>query len=92
MEHYVVTYDIADDKRRSKVFKTLKDYGTHVQESVFEVVLMTEDYVELRHKLLRRIHRDEDSVIFYRQCRACEHDVERLGRKVELVGIGDIVL
>ena len=33
---YVVSYDIVDDARRTRVHATLKDYGTPVQYSVFE--------------------------------------------------------
>lgn len=32
---YLVTYDIADEKRLKKVFKSMKDYGDHLQFSVF---------------------------------------------------------
>jgi CRISPR-associated protein Cas2 len=32
---YLVTYDIADEKRLKKVFKVMKDYGDHLQFSVF---------------------------------------------------------
>lgn len=33
---YVVAYDVADDKERSRVEKTLKGYGFRKQKSVFE--------------------------------------------------------
>jgi CRISPR-associated endonuclease Cas2 len=33
---YIVTYDIADDKRLRKVFQTMRKYGDHLQFSVFE--------------------------------------------------------
>lgn len=32
---YFVTYDIADDARRTAVFKTLRGFGDHMQYSVF---------------------------------------------------------
>jgi len=38
----VVAYDIIDDKRRNRVAKTMEDYGTRVQYSVFECVLEEE--------------------------------------------------
>ena len=34
--HYTVAYDITDDKRRNRVAKILKDFGTRIQYSVFE--------------------------------------------------------
>lgn len=32
---FLCTYDIADDKRRTRLFHLLKDHGEHVQYSVF---------------------------------------------------------
>lgn len=32
---YLCTYDVADDKRRTRLFNLLKDHGEHVQYSVF---------------------------------------------------------
>ena len=46
----IVSYDIPNDKRRTQVMKTLKDYGAHVQYSVFEC--------ELKPELYRRLHYD----------------------------------
>ena len=34
--YFVVSYDISDDKRRTKIHNTLKSYGQRVQYSVFE--------------------------------------------------------
>jgi len=36
---YLVSYDIPDDKRRTKLAKTIKDFGDRVQYSVFECLL-----------------------------------------------------
>ena len=33
---YIVCYDIANDKRLRKVFKTCGNFGDHLQFSVFE--------------------------------------------------------
>ena len=32
---YIITYDIADDDRRTAVFKALRGFGDHLQYSVF---------------------------------------------------------
>jgi CRISPR-associated protein Cas2 len=34
--HFVIAYDIEQDRRRNKVMSALKDYGLRVQYSVFE--------------------------------------------------------
>jgi CRISPR-associated protein Cas2 len=62
---YVVTYDIPVDKRRKKVSDLLEGYGRRVQYSVFECVLTTDKYDELRRRLKKRIKSGEDSVRFY---------------------------
>ncbi|RMG95677.1 MAG: CRISPR-associated endonuclease Cas2 [Chloroflexi bacterium] len=61
----VVSYDIPDDKRRTKVMKTLKDFGRHVQYSVFECELKPEDYRRLRIRLKKLVNLKEDDVRFY---------------------------
>ena len=61
---YVVTYDISDDKRLRQVFKTMRDYGDHLQFSVFECQLTPTDLVKLRAALSGSINHDEDQVLF----------------------------
>lgn len=60
---FLVTYDIADDRRRNQVFKTLYGYGDHAQYSVFFCELNGRELVELRGKLRRAIHDTEDQVM-----------------------------
>jgi CRISPR-associated protein Cas2 len=62
---YVVTYDISDDKRRKKIADLLEGYGARVQYSVFECVLSSQKYEELKKRLKKRIKKEEDSVRFY---------------------------
>ncbi|MUL38196.1 CRISPR-associated endonuclease Cas2 [Gloeocapsopsis dulcis] len=62
---YVVTYDIPCDRRRKKVSDLLEGYGQRVQYSVFECVLTTNKYWELRQRLRKKVKKDEDSVRFY---------------------------
>lgn len=62
---YVVAYDSPSDKRRKKVSDLLEGYGRRVQYSVFECVLTSEQYAELRRRLKKRIKLGEDSVRFY---------------------------
>lgn len=62
---YVVTYDIPCDKRRKKVSDLLEGYGQRVQYSVFECILTTNKYQELRRRLRKQVKKNEDSVRFY---------------------------
>lgn len=61
---YLVCYDICDDKRLRKVFKVMREYGDHLQYSVFECQLTRTDLVRLRAVLAGIIHHTEDQVLF----------------------------
>jgi CRISPR-associated protein Cas2 len=45
--------------------KTLKDFGQHVQYSVFECELRREDYLRLRERLKKLVDPQEDNLRFY---------------------------
>ena len=61
--HYLISYDIADDKRRTRVFEDLKDHGNHAQYSVFFCELDLKELAGLRALLSDAIHNDEDQVL-----------------------------
>ncbi len=73
-----VTYDISNDKRRNRVFKTLKRYGLPVQYSVFECWLSDRQIDEMRDELSRIVD-EEDSVRFYDLCHACHRATITVG-------------
>jgi CRISPR-associated protein Cas2 len=75
----VITYDISEDKRRTKIHKVLKSYGQWMQFSVFECVLTKTEYVRLRNRLNKLIRAEEDSIRFYFLCECCQGKVERIG-------------
>jgi CRISPR-associated protein Cas2 len=78
--HVVITYDIAEDKRRTKIHKMLKSYGQWMQFSVFECTDLTEaQYAKLRSRLAKMIKPETDSIRFYFLCACCEQKVERIG-------------
>ena len=61
---YLVCYDISDDKRLRKVYKTMRNWGDHLQYSVFECQLTPIDVARCRHELNQIIHHDQDQVLF----------------------------
>jgi CRISPR-associated protein Cas2 len=61
---YLVCYDIRDDKRLRKVYKTMRDFGDHLQYSVFECQLSAIDLAKCRHALSELIHHGDDQVLF----------------------------
>lgn len=65
MRHsYIVCYDISDEKRLRRVFKTMRNYGDHLQFSVFECQLTPTDLVRCRAELAAIINHDQDQVLF----------------------------
>lgn len=76
----VISYDIRDDKRRGRVFKTLKNFGQWMQYSVFECELDKMQFLKLKDRLDHLIEADkDDSVRFYFLCESCKRQVERIG-------------
>ena len=61
---YLVCYDISDEKRLRRVFKTMRNFGDHLQYSVFECQLTPTDLVRCRAELSAIIHHKEDQVLF----------------------------
>lgn len=41
-KHYVICYDILNDRARQRIAKVLLDYGQRVQKSVFELYIKEE--------------------------------------------------
>lgn len=61
--HFLVSYDISDDKRRGKVFDHLEGRGDHAQFSVFFCQLNPRELAELRSDLTAIINNAEDQVL-----------------------------
>ena len=91
MKNLIVVYDIADDKRRLNLFKTLEGYGIPVQFSVFECELSDEDFLLMRDKLERVIDKNEDSVIYYDLCPRCWKRIERVGIRKKIM-LDDVIV
>jgi CRISPR-associated protein Cas2 len=77
--YVVVTYDVPEDKRRTKIHKILKSYGQWMQFSVFECNLSEVQYARLRARLDKAINPQLDSIRFYFLCACCQGKVERIG-------------
>lgn len=75
----VISYDVPQDKRRTKIHSILKSYGQWVQYSVFECDLTETQYAKLRSRLSKQIKPDEDSIRFYFLCGCCQGKIERIG-------------
>jgi len=76
---YVLVYDVVNDRRRNKLHRTLKDYGTAVQRSVFEFDITPEQRDAMMARVEKLIVEEEDTVRLYRLCAACLTGVRILG-------------
>jgi CRISPR-associated protein Cas2 len=60
---YLVSYDVADDKRRDLIFKKLRDQGDHAQYSVFFCELTLRELIALKFALQAVLHHTEDQIM-----------------------------
>ena len=60
---YIVTYDISDDKRRTKVFNLLHGFGDHAQYSVFFCQLSKMELLQLKGRMSPLINNREDQIL-----------------------------
>lgn len=80
---YVVTYDISDDRRRTKVFRALHGFGDHTQYSVFLCELNESELIRLRTRLRPFINSNEDQVLIVevgRVARSMGANIEAIGK------------
>jgi len=60
---FIVTYDIADQRRWRRVFKVMHGYGEWLQLSVFQCRLSQRQRAELETRLRELIKNGEDHVL-----------------------------
>lgn len=69
MKHYLVCFDMQDDKIRPKISRLLEKYGQRVQGSVFEISFKSPDRkLKLEKqikKLLKKSKYEENNIRFY---------------------------
>ncbi len=84
---YIVTYDIADDRRWRRVFKLMRGYGRWLQLSVFQCRLSARRRAEMARRLEQVIHDRNDHVLILDLGPAdkVEPRVESLGKSFESV-------
>ena len=80
--HVLVTYDIADDRKRVKYATLLNGYGYRVQKSCFECKLTNKLYKKLLAETRRFFEKDEDSIRVYLLNDRCR--ITKLGMDLEI--------
>ena len=75
-----VSYDISEDRTRTRLSKLLEGYGDRVQESVFEFYVSDRRLEELRDRLREIPLGQVDSIRVYLLCKTCAAVREIIGR------------
>lgn len=81
-----MTYDISDDKRRTKIYKILLGAGDHIQYSVFFCDLNDAELASLRGRLRPLLNNNEDQLLIVDLGLATQpliEGIEALGRAYE---------
>lgn len=91
---YVVTYDIANDKNRTKLSDLLSGYGTRVNYSVFEIELTVAKREKLLYEieLQKLINKKYDSLRFYHLCENCVVKSFDLGDRADAFEIVEMIV
>jgi CRISPR-associated protein Cas2 len=79
----IISYDIVEDRRRTKVMKLLLGYGTRVQYSVFECYLSPQEMLKVTRELRDLIDLNTDSIRCYR----LDQDTVQ---RIRILGIGRV--
>lgn len=85
---YVVSYDISDDKRRTKVHRALTGFGDWAQYSVFFCELSEQELVRVRWRMRELINEAEDQVIIVEvgtATRSLDVSLEAIGKPYDPV-------
>jgi CRISPR-associated protein Cas2 len=77
---YLVSYDIPDTPRRTRIAKILDDFGDRVQYSVFECLLDDLLFARMVSRLEKAAKEEEDSIRIYCLCASCEKVIRIIGR------------
>ena len=68
---YLIAYDVPDDSRRTRVAKTLQNYGRRIQFSLFECELEAVDFLRMSRKVEGVLNFKEDRLHIFTLCGGC---------------------
>jgi len=75
----LVSYDIEDDRTRTRLAHKLKDFGRRVQYSVFEAEINEREYAKMVGYLNSVKLSEKDSIRLYRICLDCVEKIQLWG-------------
>lgn len=93
----LIAYDVniaslTGAKRLRKVAKSCLNYGSRVQNSLFECVLTDAQFVGLRHELEQIIDNEKDSIRFYSLGKNWDQKVITIGKNMAMDVTGDLII
>ena len=80
--HWIILYDIRNQRRLARVAKLLESYGIRVQYSVFETDADEKVVEHIKKRLSKIIDPDEDTVLILPLCESDYCKQEQYGKKV----------
>lgn len=86
-KHYLIAYDITDDRRRRMIVKLLMNYAYRIQFSIFEFTATEFIAQKIYEKVKRIIEENEDSVSIYELCSEDWNKRIRMGVNKEEINI-----
>ena len=83
--NFLITYNVSNDKRRTKLSIHLDKYGTRVNYSVYECELNQTKLDKLLYEieLKKLINKKYDSLRFYHICKNCKPKCFELTRRAD---------
>lgn len=94
--YVIVAYDVKTStpkgvSRLRRIAKICEDYGIRVQNSVFELSLMPDQWVICKNALIEEMDREEDSLRIYYLGSNWRRRVEHIGAK-EIIDIEGLLI
>jgi len=80
----LITYDITEPKRLTRLHKFLKEFGLNTQKSVFECDIDDEAIKKIRVYCRDNLDIADDSVRIYKICNRCINKVVLSGKGIKV--------
>jgi CRISPR-associated protein Cas2 len=80
----LLTYDISDNKTRTRLHKFLKEFGLNTQKSVFECDVDDIGLKKIRRYVVENLDPENDSVRIYKVCSRCIRKVIISGQGIKI--------
>jgi CRISPR-associated protein Cas2 len=88
----LLTYDISDNKIRTRIHKFLKEFGLNTQKSVFECDIDQIALKKIRRFCMDNLDTETDSVRIYKVCSGCIRKVIISGQGIKITQLDYTVI